>query len=640
MQPDDLLAREGYAPKDVPALLAWARARANVLLQGLDPDSTLGELLGGTSGHVSRDSSFVARRDSFELPEERDEFDELDGDIPADLRQAVTAATSSQPQPSAPVIDDDPDSGLGGFARFQSMLKLSRPYPVRQQEPVVEEPRPTLMRSFALAAQRESDYPSSTPSPPADLSATLPLAAALGISSEESAALVLGIPDEDGSEGSGISDFFNPNANPDLLGSRLSTTVSSRTSSHASGFIDDDDDVRMPIQDDDDVRMPIQDDDDDLPLPTLQDDDPPGEAAPMLDDVSPFGSGLPAARLEDHSPVRRTEDHAPVRRVSLDDVRGVMVDDDESPLRRAADDVRRGEDRPLRGPSIEDVRRLIAPTRRPSLDDVRSALMDDDEAPPSRSSAPMRRSSMDDVRSALMDDDEAPPVRGSAPVRRSSVDDVRSVLVDDDEAPPVRGSAPVRRPSVDDVRSALVDDDDAPPTRSSAPVRRGSMDDVRSALVDDDDAPPARASAPARHESLDDVRGVLVDDDAPGLSPTDDDDDETSAEPVRTRDTPPMPGLPAIDVDGDSGAPVLRHRTPKKKVVELGAPLAKPRAGSGTGAVGPRGPSPKPPPPRKPPPPPARKPPPPPVPVDDDIQELSRVELIEDLPSYLRDDDE
>ncbi|MCY1012114.1 hypothetical protein OV079_42520 [Nannocystis pusilla] len=553
-----------------------------MLLQGLDPDSTLGELLGGTSGHVSRDSSFAARRDSFELPEERDEFDELDGDIPADLRQAVTAATSSQPQPSAPVIDDDPDSGLGGFARFQSMLKLSRPYPVRQPEPVVEEPRPTLMRSFALAAQRESDYPSSTPSPPADLSATLPLAAALGISSEESAALVLGIPDEDGSEGSGLNDFFNPNANPDLLGSRLSTTVSSRTSSHASGFIDDDDDVRMPIQDDDDdVRMPIQDDDDDLPLPTLQDDDPPGEAAPMLDDVSPFGSGLPAARLDDHSPVRRT---------SLDDVRSVMVDDDESPLRRAADDVRRGEDRPLRGPSIEDVRRLIAPTRRPSLDDVRSALMDDDEAPPSRSSVPVRRSSMDDVRSALMDDDEAPPSRSSAPVRRSSVDDVRSVLVDDDEAPPVRGSAPVRRPSVDDVRSALVDDDEAPPTRSSAPVRRGSMDDVRSALVDDDEAPPTRASAPSRHESLDDVRGVLDDDDD-ALSSTDD-DDQTSAEPVRTRDTPPMPGLPAIDVDGDSGAPVLRHRTPKKKVVELGAPLAKPRAGSGTGAVGPRGPSP------------------------------------------------
>ncbi|MFY0538306.1 hypothetical protein [Nannocystis pusilla] len=547
-----------------------ARA-ANVLLQGLDPDSTLGELLGGTSGHVSRDSSFVARRDSFEFHEERDELDELDGDIPADLRQAVTAATSSQPQPSAPVIDDDPDSGLGGFARFQSMLKLSRPYPVRQQEPVVEEPRPTLMRSFALAAQRESDYPSSTPSPPADLSATLPLAAALGISSEESAALVLGIPDEDGSEGSGLNDFFNPNANPDLLGSRLSlssTTVSSRTSSHASGFIDDDDDVRMPIQDDDDVRMPIQDDDDDLPLPTLQDDDPPGhgEAAPMLDDVSPFGSGLPAARLEDHSPVRRTEDHAPVRRASLDDVRSVLVDDDESPLRRAVDDVRRGDDRPLRGPSIEDVRRLIAPTRRPSLDDVRSALMDDDEAPPSRSSAPVRRSSMDDVRSVLMDDDDAPPVRGSAPVRRSSVDDVRSMLVDDDEAPPNRSPAPVRRSSVDDVRSALVDDDDAPPVRSSAPVRRSSVDDVRSALVDDDDAPPTRSSGPARHESLDDVRGVLVDDDdAPGLSPTDDDDDDESAEPVRTRDTPPMPGLPAIDVDGDSGAPVLRHRTPRRR---------------------------------------------------------------------------
>ncbi|PCC70041.1 hypothetical protein SAMN02745121_07812 [Nannocystis exedens] len=630
MQLDDLLASEGYAAKDVPALLAWARARANVLLQGLDPDSTLGELLGGTSGHVSRDSSPAARRDGgdrrdsvdrrdgFERrdgfdrrssAEEREDHDEHDGEIPADLRQAVTAATTSQPQP-APYVDDDPDSGLGGFARFQSILKLNRPYPYRQQEPVVDE-RPTLARSFALAAQREVDYSPTTPSPPGDLSATLPLAAALGISSEESAALVLGIPDEDTGESSGLSDLFYPDAGPDIVDApRSSTTVSSRTSSHASGFIDDDDDVRMPIQDDDD-----------LPLPTLQDDEVPpvhGEASPLLDDEPPLGVSLgplfesnapvrrtsldDVRRLDDAAPVRRASmddvrhlvDAAPVRRASMDDVRGVLVDDDDAApvLRASLDEVRRGDDRSLRGASIEDV-------RRPG------------------SAAPVRRSSLDDVRGALVDDDEVPATRGSAPVRRSSLDDVRGVLVDDDEAPATRGSAPVRRSSQDDVRGVLVDDDEAPATRASAPVRRSSLDDVRGVLVDDDEA-PSLSPPPTQATALD--------------------DDETIAEPVRTRDTPPMPGLPAVDVDGDSGAPVLRHRTPKKKVVELGAPLAKPRAGSGGAS---RGPTPKPAPPRKPPPPPARKPPPPPPPpVDDDIQELSRVELIEDLPPYLRDDDE
>ncbi|MDC0721915.1 hypothetical protein [Nannocystis bainbridge] len=582
-QPDDLLAREGYGPREVPALLAWARARANVLLQGLDPDSTLGELLGGPSGHVSRDSAPV-RRDSDDF---RTEFDELDGDIPADLRQAVTAATSSQP--SAPVIDDDPDSGLGGFARFQSMLKLSRPYPYRQQEPAAEEPRPTLLRSFALAAQRESDYSSSNHSPPADLSATLPLAAALGISSEESAALVLGIPDEDASEGSGVSDLFYPSMRYDRDEPRA-PTVSSHTSAHASGFIDDDDDVRMPIQDDDD----------DLPLPTLSDDDEPRDDDPPLD----LGRG---GMFEDAGPVRRAafddlrrRDDAPARRASLDDARGVLIDDDDAPpVRHAApEDPRREDIRPVHRAAVEDARRPVSPpVRRSSIDDVRRVLDDDDDAPPPMRSpqAPVRRPSMEDERHALHDDDddESPPPRSQAPVRRSSIDDVRGVLHDDD------------------------DDESPPPTRSQAPVRRSSMEDVRGALLDDDD-------------------------DAPNLPPAhgfDDDDDEPVAQPARTRDTPPMPGLPAIDVDAESGAPVLRHRTPKKKVVELGAPVGKPRAGSGAAAVGPRGPSPKPPNPRKPPPPPARKPPPPP-PVDDDIQELSRVELIEDLPSYLRDDDE
>ena len=164
MQLADLLAREGYSSRDVPALLSWAHARASVLLQTLDPDSTLGALLEGLPGHVvqdspssSRDSSRDSSYDSsygggssYGVGSSSDDSDDLrleqdeDGDLPADLRRAVTAATSqSQPiTPTPAYVDDDPDSGLGGFARFQSILKLNRPYPYRRQEPVVDE-RPT-----------------------------------------------------------------------------------------------------------------------------------------------------------------------------------------------------------------------------------------------------------------------------------------------------------------------------------------------------------------------------------------------------------------------------------------------------------------------------------------------------------------
>ncbi|MCY1056138.1 hypothetical protein [Nannocystis sp. SCPEA4] len=498
MQLADLLAREGYSSRDVPALLSWAHARADALLQTIDPDSPVGVLLDGLPGHVVKDSPVIAhdsvghssRSSNDYVADDEDVVDEL----PVDLRRAVTAATTSSPQPAAPAyVDDDPDSGFGGFARFQSLLKLNRPYPYRSQEPVVEE-RPTLARSFALAGERQGDRP--PPSPPADLSATLPLAAALGISSEESAALVLGIPDEDTGETSGLSDLFDPDAGPDIVDSfplSMSPRTASSSRTSASGFIDDDD----------------------VPLPTVR-------------------RGTGTARM------------------------ATLVDDDDAPLRSP---VRDDDDAPM------------------------SALTDDDDV---ARAAPSPLTDDDDESSlgsgALLDDDDLPLGAG---------------LTDDDEVPP----PPPRH-------GALVEHEGGPP-----PVRLAAS----SLLDDDDDAPPSSSPPPTIATELD--------------------ADETIAEPLRTRDTPPMPGLPAIDIDADNGAPVLRHRTPKKKVVELGSPVAKPRAGgSGAGAVSPRGPSPKPPPPRKPPPPPARKPPPPPV--EDDIQELSRVELIEDLPSYLRDDDE
>ncbi|MBZ5711198.1 hypothetical protein [Nannocystis pusilla] len=503
MQLADLLVREGYSSRDVPALLSWALARADALLQTIDSDSPVGVLLDGLPRHVVKDSPVVARGSVDHNSSRSSSDDDLAADedvvdeLPVDLRRAVTAATTSSPQPAAPAyVDDDPDSGFGGFARFQSLLKLNRPYPYRSQEPVADE-RPTLARSFALAGEREADrvQPSS---PPPDLSATLPLAAALGISSEESAALVLGIPDEDTGEHSGLSALFDPDAGPDIVDSlplsmapRMSS--SSRTSASAAGFIDDDD----------------------VPLPTVRRGTGTARMATLVDD--------------DDAPLR-----SPVR-----------DDDDESMSSRLVDD--------------DDV----------ALPDP-SPLMDDDESPLGSG--------------ALLDDDDLPLGAG--------------LTDDDDEVPP----PPPRH-------GALVEHEGGPP-----PVRLAAS----SLLDDDDDVPPSSAPPPTIATELD--------------------DDETIAEPLRTRDTPPMPGLPAIDIDAENGAPVLRHRTPKKKVVELGAPVAKPRGGSGASAVSPRGPGPKPPPPRKPPPPPARKPPPPPV--DDDIQELSRVELIEDLPSYLRDDDE
>ena len=92
------------------------------------------------------------------------------------------------------------------------------------------------------------------------------------------------------------------------------------------------------------------------------------------------------------------------------------------------------------------------------------------------------------------------------------------------------------------------------------------------------------------------------------------------------------------DAHDDPQAPVLRRRNaPKKKVVELGSPVGRPRGGSGS-AVSPKS---SPVAPRKVPPPPppgGRKPPPPPK--HEEIEELSRVEVIDDLPAYLRDDED
>lgn len=202
MELAELLAREGHDPNDPSALMSWARTRADALLHGLDPGSPVAALLVGFAQHVAPDSS-------------GDVGDEVDA--PEDLRSAVTAATTSSPQPAASPEDDDPDGGLGGFARFGAMVRVSRPYPFRQE--AASDERPNLAHSFALAAERANDETPPTPAPstPAptstnDLSSTFPLAA-LNFSAEESGNLVLGIPDED----SNISGLFDAAIDPDAM---------------------------------------------------------------------------------------------------------------------------------------------------------------------------------------------------------------------------------------------------------------------------------------------------------------------------------------------------------------------------------------------------------------------------------------
>lgn len=112
--------------------------------------------------------------------------------------------------------------------------------------------------------------------------------------------------------------------------------------------------------------------------------------------------------------------------------------------------------------------------------------------------------------------------------------------------------------------------------------------------------------------------------------------------PARREQTGPREAAAVTSEDpSDPQAPVIRHRNPKKKVVELGAPIARPHVTSATAKVVPR-PEPssrinrKTPPP--PPPGPLRRTPPPMI--DEDIQELSRVEVLDELPAYLRDDED
>lgn len=112
--------------------------------------------------------------------------------------------------------------------------------------------------------------------------------------------------------------------------------------------------------------------------------------------------------------------------------------------------------------------------------------------------------------------------------------------------------------------------------------------------------------------------------------------------PVSRREqTGPREAAAATSEDpSDPQAPVIRHRNPKKKVVELGAPVARPHGVSATAKVVPR-PEPSSRHPRKTPPPPpgqTRRTPPPMI--DEDIQELSRVEVLDELPAYLRDDED
>lgn len=203
----DLLAREGYADTDLPRLLAWARARADALLAGTDVPAPLRQLFDGaapsseraaasasaSSGHVPKDIHEAPARAPAPAPA-------LEEDIPIDLRRAVTAATA--PHPAA--VEDDADSGIGGFARFGGLGRIkNKPYPFRQEsEP---EDRPTMARSFAIAAEKaaEERVPSLARAPSAtsntELSGTLPMAA-LAMSAEESGGLVLGIPDDDAAD--------------------------------------------------------------------------------------------------------------------------------------------------------------------------------------------------------------------------------------------------------------------------------------------------------------------------------------------------------------------------------------------------------------------------------------------------------
>lgn len=178
MELADLFAREGLSEEDLSALVTWARGRAQSVVAALPEDSPLRAVLTGTAGQVSEgDLALTAA--------------EVEEGAPTDLRQAVTAATA--PHSAA---EDDAESGLGGFARFGGMMRMNRPYPRRDSEDPVEE-RPTLARSFALAAEKEAEEPASpVPPPPGELTGMLPQAA-LGISAEESGGLVVGIPDED-----------------------------------------------------------------------------------------------------------------------------------------------------------------------------------------------------------------------------------------------------------------------------------------------------------------------------------------------------------------------------------------------------------------------------------------------------------
>lgn len=178
MELADLFAREGLSEEDLSALVTWARGRAQTVVAALPEDSPLRGVLTGTSGQIDEGGLSLAAAS-------------VEEGAPTDLRRAVTAATA--PHPAA---EDDAESGLGGFARFGGMMRMNRPYPRRESEEPAEE-RPTLARSFALAAEKEAEEPASpVPPPPGELTGMLPQAA-LGISAEESGGLVVGIPDED-----------------------------------------------------------------------------------------------------------------------------------------------------------------------------------------------------------------------------------------------------------------------------------------------------------------------------------------------------------------------------------------------------------------------------------------------------------
>lgn len=711
----DLLAREGYAPGDLPALMAWARARVGALLAEIEPGSELAELArGGRPVHAPR-MTFRLHDDEPRRPPVEEDPE------PIDLHRAVDFATTS----TTAAVDDDPDSGLGGFVRFQWMYRNNQSQSRREEPP---DERPTLARGFALAAEQAADEaeqermraepvrpllrpisPRPAPTQSLELSATLPLAA-LNMSAEESGGLVLGIPDEESTE---IADPY-----AELARITAQSMLFRSSSEEAPPFPRDDDELvarGLPSDDDEDQFVPLGSradaddrfatrglpaddedafagrglppDDEELAAQTPEvevaepdfaarglppdDDETPAfaERGPGSDEDDFAGRGLPSddeydfaareAALEESF----AERDLPGEPVEQDFVgRDLPPDDDDVAARGRLHD----EDAPTPGralpPDDDDV---PAQREEPIAQAARGLPADDDEVPAFTARRPSPPSA-----ALPTDDDEVVPM---SMARRPSSPSA-ALPVDDDEVAPIFTA---RRPSPSAVLPA--DDDEVAPAftarRPSSPLAAAPIDE--DAPLRDEVAFTA-SRAPSGHAFDDELAAPRQDERPP---PVLGDDEFTAAalagledaldfggvfdaplEPSSVTPIPiDVPTIPEIDAplepDPDEPSapqsasrreptgPSSRSRAPKKRIVPLGSPV---------GRKGPPEVPPPPPPPRhvapqinrrSPPPPPGKRPPPPPPPPrhvapEEDIQELSRVEVLEDLPSYLRDDDD